>query len=447
MSELMRSLYNDNRGSFAIIAAVASGVLIGAVGIGFDVAILTQQKNKLQQTADAAALASALEMGLASTDEGDVRQVALQYVDLNFTKEAVINSNKERMVKVDVNVRPDKTQVTVDLSYIWAPFLAHLVSDTITPITVSATAELAGNQSICVIALDEIQDGSLSMSGGNSSIMANKCGIYANSSANNGIIVTKGAVLESASTYVAGGYTGEQDSFVPEPITDSPVIGDPLLQRPSPSVGKCKTMKENPRALNSKSTIASSQNSTPNLITTSQNLTPGTFCGGLSITSSATVKLAPGIYVIKDGPLFVSGNASLIGENVGFFFIGDESTFDFGVSTQIDITAPTDGEMAGILFFEDRDAPAKRVFTIRSKDAERFEGTVYLPKGKLFIDKESRVGQRSNWTAIVVNQLEIGDGPKLEINANFANSDIPVPDVIAAGISTSSNPLLVSSNR
>lgn len=425
----MKSILKDNRGSFSTIAALIGVVLIGSIGLGVDVAILNQQKSKLQSTADAAALASALEMGLASTNEEDVRQVALQYIDLNFTQASAINANGQSDVSVEVTVQPNKTQVTVDLSYVWAPFLAHLVTNKITPIKVSATAELAGNQSICVIALDKTFSGSLAITGSDSSITANNCGIYANSSSASGIVVKSGAVLGAASTHVAGGYIGSQESFSPEPITDSPVIGDPLLQRPKPVVGNC------------------TQATTGTVINRSQNLTPNTFCGGLTIRGNATVKLEPGIYVIKDGQLDVSGNATLIGENVGFYFVGDSSTFDFGVSTQIDITAPTDGVMAGILFFEDRNAPDGRVFTISSKDAERFEGTVYLPKGTLFIDKESRVGQRSNWTAIVVNKLMIGNGPKLQINSDFANSEIPVPEAIATGIPTNTNPLLVSNSR
>jgi hypothetical protein len=86
--------------------------------------------------------------------------------------------------------------------------------------------------------------------------------------------------------------------------------------------------------------------------------------------------------------------------------------------------------LSGILFFEDRSAPVGRDFYIRSKDAELFEGVVYLPKGNLIVDKESRVGQRSNWTAIVARTIETKNGPFLEINSDYGGSDIPVPEGI-----------------
>lgn len=46
------------------------------------------------------------------------------------------------------------------------------------------------------------------------------------------------------------------------------------------------------------------------------------------------------------------------------------------------------------------------------------------------VDKASRVGQNSNWTAIIARQIEIKKGPELQINSDYAGSDIPVPDGI-----------------
>ena len=48
---------------------------------------------------------------------------------------------------------------------------------------------------------------------------------------------------------------------------------------------------------------------------------PGTYCG-LTITGGAQVQLASGIYVIKNGPLIVTGGAGIFGEGVGFFLTG-----------------------------------------------------------------------------------------------------------------------------
>jgi len=216
-----------------------------------------------------------------------------------------------------------------------------------------------------------------------------------------------------ADTYSAGGYQGPASTYKPVPVTDSPVIEDPLKARAQP--------------------IADSNCDYTNLKITKgmETLHPGTYCGGINLGGKSDIILKSGIYIMKDGPLFVNGNATLKGKNVGFVFEGDAAVFDFGVSTQANLTAPVTGPMSGILFFEDRNAPLNRNFVIRSKDAERFEGTVYLPNGKLVVDKASRIGQLSNWTAIIARRIEVRNGPELVINSDYAQSDIPVPEGIS----------------
>ena len=46
-------------------------------------------------------------------------------------------------------------------------------------------------------------------------------------------------------------------------------------------------------------------------------LSPGTYCGGITIDGSGpTVTLQPGIYVMVDGPFWVKGGGIVIGDKV-----------------------------------------------------------------------------------------------------------------------------------
>lgn len=400
----------DRRGNFAISAALLALPLLAVSGGAIDFVIFSNQKTKLQAAAESAALASVLELGLSSTKESDVKPIADTYVRSNFREDSAISLGAADDLKVTTSASKPDTTVKVDLEFYWQPIFAHLVSDDIMPIKVSATATLAGVQSICVIALDTGAARSLHMSAA-STMKANKCGIYANSTHKRAIKVVAAARMVSAATYSSGGYRGPVTSYKPKPVTDSPPIKDPLMGRPAPPIGPCKE-----KVVETDGTHV---------------LEPGTYCGGIITKGKVTLRLKPGTYVIKDGPLSISGNSTLIGKNVGFYFTGDKATFDFGVSTQARLTAPKGGPLAGILFFEDRTSPSNREFVIRSKDAELFEGTVYLPKGKLIVDKQSRVGQRSAWTAIIANRIESRKGPRIVINANYAGSSVPVPPGIA----------------
>ena len=55
-----------------------------------------------------------------------------------------------------------------------------------------------------------------------------------------------------------------------------------------------------------------------------KTLNPGTYCLGLHIYDSQ-VKLNPGTYIIKDGPLTIGHNSSVVGDGVTFVFTGEDS--------------------------------------------------------------------------------------------------------------------------
>lgn len=423
--QLNFKIVKNESGNIGLLVGLLLVVLIGGGGMAVDIALLNQQKAKLQAAADASALASAREMGLASINEDNLNAIAVEYAQSNFFKlNEVAENNKENM-KIDVEIDPDQTWVTVDLAFSWAPFFAHLISDEANPIRVSATASLAGSEPVCVVALDPDNAQSLFINGA-SSITSNGCSIYANSSSNSGIeLVESTSLLSASSIFISGGFSGNESNFTPSPVTDSPPIDDPLIQRSYPDIEACEADKTALRfTLNS--ARRDSRYSNGVLV-----LEQGTYCDGLQVLGNVSIEFEAGVYVFKDGPLLINGNATVSGENVGFFFTGDNSTFEFTGSSQINLTAPEDGPLAGILFFQDRDAALKGEFRIETRDAERFEGVVYLPRGRFIVDKNTRLGQQSDWTAIIAYQIETGEGPELIINSDYAASSIPVPDGIA----------------
>ncbi len=61
---------------------------------------------------------------------------------------------------------------------------------------------------------------------------------------------------------------------------------------------------------------------------------------------------------------------------VGFYLSGLLTLMFFDSGTTIDLTAPKDGSLAGILFFEDRKALPLRVHRIGSNNARNLVGTI-----------------------------------------------------------------------
>jgi hypothetical protein len=114
-------------------------------------------------------------------------------------------------------------------------------------------------------------------------------------------------------------------------------------------------------------------------------LKPGVYCGGINILGG-DVELRPGTYIMNNGTLTVSLGGKLVGKNVGFFLTGALSTIQFGPSSTISLTAAQDGDMAGMLFFEDRDTLFAIPHRIASNNARNLVGTIYLPGNTLTID-------------------------------------------------------------
>jgi hypothetical protein len=159
----------------------------------------------------------------------------------------------------------------------------------------------------------------------------------------------------------------------------------------------------------------------------------------LKIEKAAEVTLSPGIYVITGGKLEVKDTAKLTGEHVGFYFEDDAAVFTFEKDTTIDLGAPKDGPMAGILIYENPLAAKDRDFTIKSENAQRLLGTLYLPNGRLKIDAKGNVADESAYTVIVAKQLEV-KGANLVVNSDYGGTDVPVPD----GVGPNSSMVMLS---
>ena len=408
MWQRIQKFLSGIEGNIVTSVALLSLPLMASVGAAADFAMIHNQKSGLQQAIDAAAIATTREHAVSTLSDTDANEVAKSYVYSNMG--LVAGSDIAKKLSIETKISDDQSRVTVYASLKWSPILIHHFSDTVLPLKVSSTAARAGSENVCVIALNSANSETLSVTKA-SSVVANNCAIYSNSMHARAVLSDANSVIGATNIYTSGGYNGPAASFKPSPVIDAPAIADPLVDRVEPVSGGC-TKK--------------------NFFATSGSITlhPGTYCGGIDIAGKTKVTLMPGVYIVKDGPFYLCANATMTGQNVGFYFEGNKSFFEFCASTQVNLTAPKTGPMAGILFFEQRSATPGRLFAIRSKDAEKFEGTVYLPNGKLLIEKSSRLGQASNWTAIIANEIEVDSGPMLEINSDYGASDIPVPNGI-----------------
>jgi hypothetical protein len=284
---------------------------------------------------------------------------------------------------------------------------------------VSAKANLQGESKICVLAVSGSGSGAISMVH-DSTLQANGCSVYSNSTSSKGIYLGDKAQIDATLVCSAGGVYNSSGSSTHNITSDCPQIPDPLATRPVPKFGSCD---------HNKYAIGSG----------SATLEPGVYCGGIKITGDAKVTFKAGDYIVKDGLFLVSNTAVIIGRDVGFYLTGALSWISFTGDATIDLNGREKGDLAGMLFFEDPKSSLFRIHNISASKAHNLTGTIYLPKGTLLVDPNSQVGEKSAYTAIIVQKLVVQNGPNLVLNSNYSASSVPVPE----GIVTSSQVVLV----
>jgi Flp pilus assembly protein TadG len=411
---LQRFLHLE-QGAAAIVFGVAAPLLVGVAGIAVDYARFTNTQSELQGLADGAAVAAAKGLSVASMDGITAKGAVESYVQGNAAN--IAWQKGKNGIEVTAKVDQKNNTVEVELSKKWSPMLAHVLTGKITtPVVVSSTAKMVGTGKICMIALREHANKALHVLK-NATLIADGCAVYSNSTHSHSIWIDNNGSVTAKLICAAGGVKYKKSTSVKPSVTeDCPPIPDPLADRPAPPSDICP-----------KSATKLVIN---NQVTT---LSPGTYCGGLEITGNSDVTFMPGDYIIKDGPFVVTDTSKIRGENTGFYFTGSNAVLKFDDKTSVELTAPKQGPLAGLLFFEDRNAAKNNVHIINSDDARVLLGTIYFPKGTLRVSANAPVADQSAYTAIIAEMLDLDEGPDLVLRSDYGATDIPVPAGLIGG--------------
>ncbi len=392
-------------GNIAMIVALAVPVLLGVSALAIDTVGGVTTRSSLQQAADGAALAAARELPLRSTTQSTIHTVADTYARQNVAPGTEITELTSSILEDRQGVR------VVMAAHVDLIFGSLFHADGYTP-RVTSIARLAGGAPLCALALESAQPNAVVLDR-QAHVIAPNCAVVSNSTNPAGMSVTNSAQIRATTICSAGGAAGGSSGYEPDAVTDCPAIPDPLAGRPEPSSGGCNH-------------LAVVQ------VLGSVNLRPGVYCGGIIVLPGATANLAPGVYVIKSGPLTVLGNGALVGQYVGFYFVGDLSVMNFSANSRIDLSAPRDGDMAGFLFFANRvlltGSLNLRHFRISSNNARNLLGTIYLRDGQLDVDADRPIADRSAYTVVVARRINVTAGPDLYLNTDYDGTDVPVPD-------------------
>lgn len=119
-----------------------------------------------------------------------------------------------------------------------------------------------------------------------------------------------------------------------------------------------------------------------------ETLSPGRYCGGLTISAQAVATLLPGTHVIDGGDLTFGAGAVVSGQEVAFVLDGLTSNGSTGRlvmngTANLTLTSPTTGSLAGILLFQNVPAGASTngssMHKVNGSAGSSIEGVIYTP--------------------------------------------------------------------
>ena len=396
----LRAFRSARGGNVIGTFALALIPLVGTVGAAVDYSRANSVKAHMQKAADVAALYAA-----SGNYASDADRIAAGVNAFNANYSA-------QFAAVSPQVTTDSSTVTVTAAAAVDTTLLKIVGFRTVPANVTAIAQFDPDHTACVLALQRTDDG---VSLDDEAAFSANCGLYANSKSYNAVQVSSSSHIKASSTCVVGGYIRSKGSALkPLPHTGCPALADPLEVLPVPPEASDAC------AYNNYS------------VTSSATLSPGVYCGGLTIASGASVTFLPGTYVIRDGQLSIGSAARATGNNVLLHLTGQNASFAFGSESHIAFTAPTAGTYKGIVLFQSPNVTGTLTAnTFSSESTSVLQGAVYTPNGDIVINCEGTVGASADYTVWVVKRLLVHWGT-LRVTSNYGGSSTPLPDPVVA---------------
>ncbi len=382
---LTRAFVSNRKGTIATFTALVMPVVIGGFGLGAEASYWYFTERKLQNSADVAAYAAAAQLRI-SREQSDLDSVALAAAvstgyrtsigTLTTSWPATSGSYAGDTNAVEITVREDVPRL-----------FTALFSSGDVPISSRAVATLKRGFPTCILALDKSASGAVTFTGSSSATLES-CNVHSNSTANDAVTVIGSGVVSTPCISAVGevSYTSglTMDTCV-APIEYADAVDDPFAGVPDPSTSDpCEPTN----------TFAGPPG-------TAYTIDAGRYCGGLSIKRNVTMN--PGVYVVDGGSFTIESSGEVFGAGITLY-LTNGATVSIAGTADVDISAPTTGDYAGVLFFVDRSEPnATHIFNGAS--GSRLDGAIYAASGHVVVAGTSTVG--GGCTQIVANTVEI----------------------------------------
>ena len=420
----MQQFIRDISGSTLVVTGFALAMILASAAIAVDMGYAYMIKTRLQGTADFAAMAGAAELPV----EADARSSAHAYADLNMAPA----SNGDVLADSDVTIGnwdAGSRIFTASATPVNAVQVVTRRSDAndnplglffgralgVVDVNVARMAIATRSSSDCIVALKPDETGISVNAGGD--ITTQNCGIHANSTGDNSIVTNSGSqiTVNGADICTAGDYEG--GGYSPDPYTGCGTKPDPLASLAPPPIGSCdysdKVVVEDGDVV---------------------TLSPGRYCKGLEINTGGTGIFDSGIYIIEGDKFTVNANSTAQGSGVSFYMRDKDALVLFNQNSHVDLSAPTDGDLAGVLLYVARDIGELTKHEINSDTASMLNGAIYMPEAELMINSDGQMGGPGSCTSYIVGNLIVNSDSALYVDQDYNNCAVPLPDGLSIAV-------------
>ena len=439
----------DERGGFAVVAALSFPLLVLAGTVTIDLTHLAADRSEIQNALDAAVLAAGDELRLALPDGARLATATVAFASGNWAGAAAARPRISTSVAGALVTATAKLQRGTDLLTLTATAdvmqrridigaslttktqSAHFFKSGIGTIDVRSGARTMGASPLCILALDPRDSQALTLTTGGT--------IDATACSSQTVAQTGGFWLDRASRIRAvrnctNSTTTPNAQSIDPPLTLCPKAKDPLEARvaalpfvkaPVSGAGQCDqalyvwpkmpATPTIPPTLVVPTGISFGPDTVIDVVGTPANpyvltvpagqykcfreitvnggaklVVEGGGTVGFNMPDNINYKKADGTLAPARRGLNVRGNANLeTGAGGATFVFRGQSRFGFYDKGQVSLRAPTAGDNAGLLLVSTKDA--WRSFSVQGQGTTNLLGTIYLPVGALWVSRPGDV--------------------------------------------------------
>ena len=416
----LRDLYTDTAGAAVVLMALMFPVVIGGMGLGAETGFWYMLQRALQLAADVSAHAGGVRYRAGDAKAG---------MQASAMDVAVKSGFKQAEGTFTLNSPPTTGPyagnihaVEVILTKRVPRLLSAIFNNTPVDMRGRAVALVSLGSNACVLSLAPSGSGALSVAG-SSTVNLVGCDAVSNSVASDSLIVSGSGSLSARCASTVGGAVVSSNVTLAEcekVEQYAPVVPDPYRDVVEPAI---------PSSCNSNTKNLGN----PNTTTT---VTPGPaqvsgvpvyrFCGGVTI--KGTVNFEPGLYIISGGDLDANAGAQINGTGVTFF-VTSPNRITLNGHAQLNLSAPTSGPYAGLLFFASRSGSGLQ-HVINGTAGSRTQGAIYAPTTSIEASGNSTTGSGGS-TQVVAYRINFTGNSGLGSDCSSAGTrDIKVNESV-----------------